>query len=240
MRELQKMAKNPTAEEVDSLVRQFKWFIAGVVLLISVPLIIYAFYLNQRLTGFEDSLKYRPPAVDLKGVDEQELAKLASNPARGGTVYVPAYSHIYRTNGAPNLLTITLSIRNTSPESGIVVKSVRYFDTKGHEVKSFLDRALSLAPLESTEFFVDREDSSGGSGANFLVEWLADQVVSEPVIEAVMADTERQQGIVFVRSGVVIRELSPASTTEEPKAVEPEPEEQKSEAPADPPTEVQK
>ncbi len=229
------MAKNPTAEEVDSLVRQFKWFIAGVVLLISVPLIIYAFYLNQRLTGFEDSLKYRPPAVDVKGIDDHELARLASNPVRGGTVYVPAYSHIYRTNGAPNLLTITLSIRNTSP-----VKSVRYFDTKGHEVKSFLDRALSLAPLESTEFFVDREDSSGGSGANFLVEWLADQVVSEPVIEAVMADTERQQGIVFVRSGVVIRELSPASTTEVSKAVDPEPEEQKSEAPVDPPTDVQK
>jgi len=202
------MAKKPTPEEADAFVRQFKWFVAAIIGLVVVPLIVYGIILNRRLTGFEESLKYRPPGADGTRIDENELAKLTSNPAQGGLVYVPCYSHIYGSNGKPHLLTITLSVRNTSVDQEIVVKSVKYYDTKGREVKSYLEHPLNLAPLETTEFFVEREDVTGGSGANFLVEWLSKQSVSQPAIEAVMADTERQQGIAFVRSGILIRDLS--------------------------------
>ena len=53
---------------------------------------------------------------------------------------------------------------------------------------------------------VEREDASGGSGANFLVEWFANHPVTAPIIEAVMIDTQSQQSISFARRGVVIKE----------------------------------
>ncbi|MCA9110215.1 MAG: DUF3124 domain-containing protein, partial [Planctomycetaceae bacterium] len=37
----------------------------------------------------------------------------------------------------------------------------------------------------------------------------SDAVVSEPIIEAVMIDTDRQQGISFARTGKVIEEVTP-------------------------------
>ena len=44
----------------------------------------------------------------------------------------------------------------------------------------------------------------GGSGANFIVEWVAKSKVNNPVIEAVMAGIEGQTGISFARLGVAI------------------------------------
>jgi len=67
---------------------------------------------------------------------------------------------------------------------------------------------LRLAPLATTEFFVPEQDSSGGSGANFIVEWVAEKKqVNTPIIEAVMISTSGQQGISFVRSGQVVQAL---------------------------------
>ncbi|MFV0446399.1 MAG: DUF3124 domain-containing protein [Planctomycetaceae bacterium] len=203
------MAKPLTVEEVDKFMRQFKLLIAGIVVVLILPLIIYATYLNRRLGSFEDSLRYRPPQdiAEFATVDGSET--VATNPVQGQIVYVPAYSHIYHDNGAPYLLTITLSVRNTSLNRGIVVKSVRYFDTKGKEVKSYLTTPLRLPALATTEFLVERDDATGGSGANFLVEWVAEAQVTEPIIEAVMIDTKGQQGISFARRGMAVREIIP-------------------------------
>lgn len=202
------MAKPLTPEEVDKLIRQLKLLIAGIVIIVLLPLFIYAFYLDHRLDSFENSLRYRPPAGDsASAADVGET--LAINPVQGQIVYVPAYSHIYHDDGAPYLLTITLSVRNTSLDHKIIVNSVRYFDTNGKEVKSYLAKPLPLSPLATTEFLVERDDVTGGSGANFLVEWVAEQEVTEPIIEAVMIDTKGQQGISFARSGRSVREIVP-------------------------------
>ncbi|MEQ8838981.1 MAG: DUF3124 domain-containing protein, partial [Lacipirellulaceae bacterium] len=118
-----------------------------------------------------------------------------------------AYSHIYHDDGAPYLLTITLSIRNTSLVEEIVVKSVRYFNTQGQEVKSYLKKPLRLPALATAEFLVERNDASGGSGANFLVEWFAKENVTEPIIEAVMIDAKGKQGVSFARVGKPVSEF---------------------------------
>ena len=76
----------------------------------------------------------------------------------------------------------TLSIRNTDPQQAIVISAVRYFDTQGKLVKDHLAQALRLGPLESTEFLVEKRDVSGGSGANFVVEWSAEGAVNPPII----------------------------------------------------------
>ena len=119
-------------------------------------------------------------------------------------VYVPAYSHVYHQDGRPLLLTVTLSVRNTDRDHEIALTSVRYYDSRGIEVSSHLDKPLRLKPLATAEFLIGRDDTSGGSSASFIVEWAADQTATQPIIETVMIDTERQQGISFERRGEVL------------------------------------
>ena len=120
------------------------------------------------------------------------------------TVFVPAYSHVYYRTGQEYLLAITLSVRNTSLTDSILLTSVRYYDTKGSLVKEYPKKVLQIPPMATAEFFVQDEDTSGGSGANFLVKWKAKKGVSEPIIEAVMIGTTSGQGISLISPGRVI------------------------------------
>ncbi len=197
-----------TADEADAFMRRFKLLIIGIVALFGVPLLLYAIYMDRRLDSFADSLRYRPPS-ETEGEPysgDPDRDHLAASPSEGQVVYVPGYSHIYHDDGDPYLLTITLSVRNTSLQDAIVINSVRYFDSRGKEVKSYLKKPLRLNALASTEFLVERDDATGGSGASFLVEWFADRPVPQPLIEAIMIDTKGQQGISFARRGSVISE----------------------------------
>ncbi len=217
------MKRSMTSDEVDTFMRQLKLLIAVIVVLFLIPLCVYAFYLDRRMGSFEDSLRYRPPqeTAEENGVAVDEHSHVAKGPVLGQKVYVPAYSHVYHGDGDPHLLTITLSVRNTSLNEEMVIKSVRYFDTKGNEVKSYLAKPVRVAALGSTEFLVGRDDASGGSGANFLVEWFANQPITEPIIEAVMIDTKSQQGISFVCRGSVIGEVTAKASVDPTDQAEP-------------------
>ena len=123
----------------------------------------------------------------------------------GQTLYVPVYSHIYGGNKErPFNLAVTLSIRNTDMKGVITVVSVDYFDTKGVMVKEYLDREVRLGPLETLRYVVRESDTSGGSGANFIVRWHADTEVNLPLVESVMIGTQSQQGISFTSRGQAI------------------------------------
>ena len=125
----------------------------------------------------------------------------------GQSVYVPIYSHVYHHDRTRTFnLTATLSVRNTDSESAIHLDSVRYYDTEGELVESFLDGVLSLPPLASVDYVVEERDVRGGSGANFIVEWSAEGPVTAPVIEAVMVSTKSSQGISFRSPGRVLAE----------------------------------
>lgn len=80
----------------------------------------------------------------------------------------------------------------------------RYYDTQGKLARSFLDKLIKLAPLQTIQFLVERHDSTGGSGANFLVAWSSDMEVDKPLIETVMVGSAGTQGISFSRSGVEV------------------------------------
>lgn len=142
--------------------------------------------------------------------DEKAVAVAAAPPtiAQGEVVYVPAYSHIYHGNGIEQPLTITLSVRNTSPTDPIFLRSIRYYDSNGTQVKGYSQETLRLAPLATTAFLIPQQDNSGGSGANFIVEWVSDRRVPEPIIEAIMISTSSQQGIAFTATGRVIQDLA--------------------------------
>jgi hypothetical protein len=120
------------------------------------------------------------------------------------TIYVPAYSHIYYYSKKHRIqLAVTLSIRNTDLKHPIVVTSVRYYDTPGQLVREYVEKPVRLTSLASIDFVVEERDTSGGSGANFIVEWMAAERVNEPVVEAVMISSGTQ-GISFVSPGRVI------------------------------------
>ena len=217
------MSSKLTVEQVDAFMRQLKMLLVGLVLLFVVPLLLYVYFLDRKLSAFETSLKHSPPTeLQVDESDSSDLLHHAATAVEGQVVYVPAYSHIYHGEGTPYLLTITLSVRNTSVDQEIVVKSVRYFNTQGKEVESYLEKPVRLPALGTTEVIVDRNNATGGSGANFLVEWYARQPVTEPIIEAVMIDTNSQQGISFARRGTVISQVAPkVESTAAPADAEP-------------------
>lgn len=173
----------------------------ALVLLVGVLGLVY--YVDQRLEGLEDRLAYDPPRryespkLDAPGAVDVAPESLAVN----GAMYVPVYSHVYYDQGRPFLLETTLSIRNTDVSRPIYAKSVCYYDTKGELVKTHLDRLTRLGPLETIEFLVEARDTTGGSGANFIVHWCAAEEVDEPIVEAVMVGIVGPQGICLSSRG---------------------------------------
>ena len=133
--------------------------------------------------------------TDAKDVDTDRV-ELLSN---GQSLYVPVYSHVYHGPKAKQFnLACTLSIRNTDTRHQLVVSSVDYYDTEGDLVGHYLDEERVLAPLETTEFFIEERDVAGGSGANFVVRWRSTVPVNLPLVEAVMIGADAGQGISFV------------------------------------------
>ena len=130
--------------------------------------------------------------------------------SRGQSIYVPAYSHIYSGNSEhPFLLTVTLSIRNIDLYHRITITKVDYYETQGQLLQRRVDSTITLQPLESLRFVVPEKDKSGGSGANFIVEWMSDTCVNPPIVEAIMIGTQMQQGLSFTSRGVVLIEDAP-------------------------------
>jgi hypothetical protein len=128
-------------------------------------------------------------------------------PARQGqTVYVPVYSDVLFGNadrmGKPDRwpLSATLSIRNTDLENSLTVRSIRYYDTNGKLVREY-PAGNELGPLGTMEVFVEHDDHSGGSGANFLVVWNADKPINIPIIETVHTYFFGTRSVAFTSSG---------------------------------------
>lgn len=143
-----------------------------------------------------------PAAADLKVVTLDDSVKIVA----GQTLYVPVYAYIY--TGEQNRtwdLTATLSVRNTDQTHPIIIRSVDYFAGNGTLVRNYLEQPVELNPLAATEFVVAQADRSGGVGASFVVEWVAQTTVSAPVVEAVMINTLGNQGLSFVSPGRVIK-----------------------------------
>ncbi|MEM8866515.1 MAG: DUF3124 domain-containing protein, partial [Planctomycetota bacterium] len=144
----------------------------GLCLLLIIGVIGY--WLDNRLGQLEDRISQKPP----KSYQPPDLEQLAATDfddtqiVSEHLVYVPIYSHVYYGGGRPFLLEATLSIRNRSPIAPAYVRSVRYYNTDGELVNQPVDRLIRLAPLQTLEFVVSERDSRGGSGANYLVEWV--------------------------------------------------------------------
>jgi len=127
----------------------------------------------------------------------------------GQRVYVPAYSQILLSpDGTALELAVTLAIHNTDSKYPLIIREVSYYNTEGDLVRDYISEPVQLPPLATTGFVVASGDQSGGWGANFIVEWGAEQPVYEPVIEAVMVSTRGTQGVSFISPGRVLSQTS--------------------------------
>ena len=177
--------------------KTFMAFFGALLALIIITLFSFINIASQ-VEDIDEKLKYMPPQTG--------TAEMSGKPVVAGqTVYVPIYSHIYAQGGKPFLLEATLSVRNTDPNEDITIAAVRYYDTNGNLIKDYLEKTIRLKPLATAEFLVAQKKIEGGSGANFIVEWVSDTPVNEPVIESVMVGLNSQAGISFVRLGVAIQ-----------------------------------
>ena len=130
------------------------------------------------------------------------LAFCAASPAfaaeelsSGQALYLPIYSHIWHGdriagNKQPvkSLVSALVSIRNTSLKTPIRVVSARYYNTEGKLLNEYLPKPMEVGAMGTLELFVERKESEGGSGANFVILWEATAQTNPPVVEAVHAD----------------------------------------------------
>lgn len=145
---------------------------------------------------------------------QASLAAADDAPAlsRGQTLYLPIYSHVWHgniKNKAPekSLVSALVSIRNTDPTAAIRVVSARYYDTAGKLLAEYVTAPKTVGPLGTYELYVERQESAGGSGANFLIVWSADAPVNPPLVEAVHADIQGHRTLSFITSA---RPIQPA------------------------------
>jgi hypothetical protein len=121
------------------------------------------------------------------------------------TLYVPVYSHIYHEDLRSTLdLAATLSVRNTDFKQQAVLKSVRYYSTEGTMLKEFVPSAVSLGPMATADFVIPRTDTTGGSGANFIVEWQSPEDTSPVLAECVMISAGSSHSVSFTSRGTEI------------------------------------
>ena len=120
-------------------------------------------------------------------------------------IYVPIYSNIYIDQINQNsLLAATLSIRNTSFKDSLYVSKIDYFNTAGSLVRSFIDKPLSLPPMATVNYVIEKEDDTGGSGANFIVELSSTSKNIKPFIRAIMTGERSNIGSSFSTDGYSI------------------------------------
>ena len=123
------------------------------------------------------------------------------------TIYVPIYSDIYfdETN-QKDLLSATLSIRNTSYSDTLYISKIDYFNTEGSLVKKYLENAISLNPMATINYVIEKKDDTGGSGANFIIVLHAKNPRMLPLIQAIMIGHNGNKGYSFTTEGHSIRE----------------------------------
>ncbi|EQC43158.1 DUF3124 domain-containing protein [Bacteriovorax sp. DB6_IX] len=138
-----------------------------------------------------------PKATEFRPANDTHTRKL-----HGQQVYVPIYSSIYNEYEG-NLLHMTalLSIRNISQKESIMIKKIEYYDTNGKLLKKYIDRPFILGKMSSKDIVIPEKDLSGGTGANFVVEWGSEKFVAVPIIESVMLGSVGTKGFSFSSRG---------------------------------------
>lgn len=120
-----------------------------------------------------------------------------------GSTYLAVYAHIYSfSQHSTHNLTATISLRNTDLNEKIYLLKADYFNTEGELVKSYLESPVYIKPMETLEIMIFEGDDHGGTGGNFIFDWLKPEHAKKPYFEAAMISTSGQQGLSFLTRGI--------------------------------------
>ena len=171
-----------------------KWIRISLILLLLVP-----------FASCENHEKDNPLPVSFNS-ETLKIPDSGVRKVRGQVLYLPIYSNIPYLEKRNYDLSAFLAVHNTDLKHQIKITKVMLFNTDGRVVKDFISEDRLLKPFATEIFEVPKKDQSG-TGANFLVEWMADQPVNEPLIESIMKDLSGNIGLAFLSLGKVIREI---------------------------------
>ena len=123
-------------------------------------------------------------------------------PAARGRSFVPLHSTVIAGGGATRLnFSGSLSIHNTSAKNVLVIDAIEYRDASGRVVENYAPNRIGLRPFASVQVAIAQEDTRGGIGPSFVVDWSSFDTTDKPAIEAVMIASHGTQGYAFVSIG---------------------------------------
>lgn len=126
---------------------------------------------------------------------------------KGQILYLPIYSNVpsFEDNKDYSMSGF-VAIHNTDFKNNLKISKVLFFDNDGLLVSNYLKKDTTLLPLAAINFFVPYADKSG-TGANFIIEWVSDTLITEPLVESVMLSLIHGQGVSFTSTGKILREI---------------------------------
>lgn len=140
---------------------------------------------------------------------ETDLSFDSASIFKGEVVYVPVYSSVYfKDSTSLYNLTATLNIRNIDMTGVLYLREINYYNSRGELVKNFLTKTLKVKPLETFDLVISENDTTGGTGASFIVKWVSKNNIQNPIVEAVMISTRQGVGLSFITNGKVIETIS--------------------------------
>jgi hypothetical protein len=172
--------------------------------------LVHIFFIFLLLFSFvscknqESAKENNSPAISFSP-ETLKIPDAGGKKLRGQVVYMPIYSNIPYAKQQFDLSAF-LAIHNTDLKTQIKITKIDFFNTDGKLVKSFISSPQQISPLATMIISIPQSDQNG-TGANFLVEWIADQQVNEPLIESIMKDLSGNKGLAFLSTGRVIREM---------------------------------
>lgn len=151
------------------------------------------------------------PNLNKKGKDELKSHRVdhpvdAANMPYNDIIYVPIYSDIYvNEQNQKSLLSATLSIRNTSLTDSLFISKIDYYSTDGRLLKQFINETISLQPQGTINYVIEKEDDTGGSGADFVVTLSGSDENMKPLLQSIMiGENGKNQGFAFTAEGISI------------------------------------
>lgn len=156
---------------------------------------------------------YTSPDPNVNDIGKDELKSLEVDHAINqksmafhDLIYVPIYSDIYMdSKDQQRLLSATLSIRNTSFEDDLFISKIDYYNTAGDLVRKYLEKSISLPPMGTINYVVEKEDDTGGSGANFIIELSGPNKGVRPLVQAIMIESSANKAFAFSTDGYSIK-----------------------------------
>lgn len=181
----------------------FSWVTLAVVMALLMRVLIGQSEIIADLEELEEaetqliSLDDRLPST-LKPLTGTASAGLVST-----RVYLPFYRTLYvEEDRAVNKLYATLSVHNTSSEHGLIINKLTYFDDVGEVTSERLKEPHVLPPMASAEFYVGPQQPETAKVAAALLEWSSEEVISPPLVEAIIAGKYGAKGFSMISRGV--------------------------------------